>query len=161
MSRIVSVFKACTGQRARANKMMSALQLMTAERDGLATKLQAANFVRAATDDYLHDLLRRARIGHLRLKGRPGTTASESGPWSGRNSKTNSPKVFWHRSMSCCFVKPHQAREEEVEDRLHGNFIHVSSLEDKAARAKQLHAAELSDVISNLELSQQDLAHSE
>ncbi|DBA96124.1 TPA: hypothetical protein ACH3X1_015610 [Trebouxia sp. C0004] len=135
---------------------LTLLQLLTVtDTDDLDA--MAANFVRAATDDYLHDLLRRARIGHLRLKGRPGTTASESGPWSGRNSKTNSPKVFWHRSMSCCFVKPHQAREEEVEDRLHGNFIHVSSLEDKAARAKQLHAAELSDVISNLELSQQSL----
>ncbi|DBB01806.1 TPA: hypothetical protein ACH3X1_000419 [Trebouxia sp. C0004] len=98
--------------------------LMTAERDGLATKLQAADFFRTATDDYLHDLLRRARIGHLRLKGKPGITASESGPWSGRNFKTNFPKA-------------------------------------NAARAKQLHAAELSDVISNLELSKQDLAHSE
>ncbi|KAL0032849.1 hypothetical protein WJX77_002453 [Trebouxia sp. C0004] len=103
---------------------MAALQLMTAERDGLATKLQAADFFRTATDDYLHDLLRRARIGHLRLKGKPGITASESGPWSGRNFKTNFPKA-------------------------------------NAARAKQLHAAELSDVISNLELSKQDLAHSE
>ncbi len=40
MSRIASVFKACTGQTARANNMMAALQLMTAERDGLAAKLQ-------------------------------------------------------------------------------------------------------------------------
>ena len=40
VSRIVSVFKACTGQTARANKMTAALQLMTAERDGLAAKLQ-------------------------------------------------------------------------------------------------------------------------
>jgi len=40
VSRIVSVFKACTGQTARANKMTADLQLVTAERDGLATKLQ-------------------------------------------------------------------------------------------------------------------------
>jgi len=45
--------------------------------------------------------------------------------------------------------------KRQVEDRLHGTVIHVSSLEEKAARAKQLHAAELSDVISNLELSKQ------
>ncbi len=36
---------------------------------------------------------------------------------------------------------------------MHGTFNHVSSLEEKAARVEQLHAAELSDVISNLELS--------
>ena len=41
----------------------------------------------------------------------------------------------------------------QVEDRLHGTVIHVSSLEEKAARAEQSHAAELADVISNLELS--------
>ncbi len=40
MSRILIVFKACTGQTAGAKKMTAALQLMTAERDGLAAKLQ-------------------------------------------------------------------------------------------------------------------------
>ena len=44
MSRIVSVFKACTGQTARAIKMTAALHLMTAERDGLAAKLQVLHW---------------------------------------------------------------------------------------------------------------------
>ena len=45
MSRIASVFKACTGQTARANKMTAALQLMTAERDGLAARLQVVHWL--------------------------------------------------------------------------------------------------------------------
>ena len=40
MSRIVSVFEVCTGQAAHANKMTADLQLRTAQRDGLAAKLQ-------------------------------------------------------------------------------------------------------------------------
>ncbi len=53
-SRIVSGFKACTGQTARANKMTADLQLMTAERDGLAAKLQV-----------LHRLTRYTNFGSL------------------------------------------------------------------------------------------------
>ena len=44
--------------------------------------------------------------------------------------------------------------KRQVEERLHGALTHVSSLEEKAGRAEQLHASELSAVISNLELSQ-------
>ncbi len=44
VSRIVSVFKACTGQTARANKMTADLQLVTAERDGLAARLQVLHW---------------------------------------------------------------------------------------------------------------------
>ena len=42
--------------------------------------MQVVKRARTTTDDYLHDLLRKSGIGHLRLKGKPGTTASESGP---------------------------------------------------------------------------------
>ena len=49
MSRIVSGFKACAGQTARANKMTTALQLMTAERDGLAAKLQVSHWLMCYT----------------------------------------------------------------------------------------------------------------
>ncbi len=45
MSRVVSGFKAFTGQTARANKMTADLQLMTAERDGLAAKLQVLHWL--------------------------------------------------------------------------------------------------------------------
>ena len=37
-------FKVCTGQTARANKMTADLQLMTAERDGLAARLQVLHW---------------------------------------------------------------------------------------------------------------------
>ncbi len=45
MSRIASVFKACTGQTAHANKMTADLQLMTAQRDGLAARLQVLHWL--------------------------------------------------------------------------------------------------------------------
>lgn len=62
--------------------------------------------------------------------------------------------------LTALFCRTRQEKRQ-VEDWLHGAFTHVSSLEEKAAQAKQLHAAELSDVLSNLELSKQDLVCSE
>ncbi len=57
-----------------------------------------------------------------------------------------------HDSLAALVSRIRQEKRQ-VEERLHGTFTHVSSLEERAARAEQSHAAELADVISNLELS--------
>ncbi len=67
MSRIGSVFKTCTGQTARANKMTADLQLMTAQRDGLAAKLQVLHRLTCYTN-FLSSLQHYLLAGYIRAK---------------------------------------------------------------------------------------------
>ncbi|KAL0039269.1 hypothetical protein WJX79_000928 [Trebouxia sp. C0005] len=163
MSRIVSVFKACTGQTARAIKMTAALHLMTAERDGLAAKLQAAKYARTTTDDYLHELLRKSENRALEAEGqtRHYSQRVRTLEWQKFQDKQSDRGLAQKSDSLAALLSRTRQEKRQVEDRLHGVFTHVSSLEEEAARAKQSHAAELSDVITNLELSKKDLAHSE
>ncbi|KAL0032986.1 hypothetical protein WJX77_009536 [Trebouxia sp. C0004] len=136
---------------------MAAVQLMTAERDGLATKLQAANFFRTATDDYLHDLLRKSENRALEAEGQTWHNSQRVRTLEQQKfqDKQSEGGLAQKNDSLAALLRRTRQEKRQVEDRLHGAFIHVSSLEAKAARAKQLHAAELSDVISNLELSKQ------
>ncbi|KAL0039299.1 hypothetical protein WJX79_002302 [Trebouxia sp. C0005] len=148
---------------ARAIKMTAALQLITAERDGLAAKLQAANYCRTTTDDYLHELLSKSENRALEAEGqtRHYSQRVRALEWQKfQDKKSDGGLAQKYDSLTALLSRTRQEKRQ-VEDRLHGVFTHVSSLEEKAARAKQSHAAELSDVITNLELSKKDLVHSE
>ncbi|DBA66996.1 TPA: hypothetical protein ACH3X2_002104 [Trebouxia sp. C0005] len=150
-------------QTARAIKMTAALQLITAERDGLAAKLQAANYCRTTTDDYLHELLSKSENRALEAEGqtRHYSQRVRALEWQKfQDKKSDGGLAQKYDSLTALLSRTRQEKRQ-VEDRLHGVFTHVSSLEEKAARAKQSHAAELSDVITNLELSKKDLVHSE
>ena len=115
--------------------------------------VQAANRARTSTDDYLHDLLRKSENRALEAEG-------QTRHYSQR-VRTLEWQKFQDKQSDCGLAQKHAAlvnriRQEkrQVEERLHGAFTRVSSLEEAAARAKQLHAADLSQVVSNLQLSQ-------
>ncbi|KAL0044774.1 hypothetical protein WJX82_009005 [Trebouxia sp. C0006] len=156
VSRIVSVFKACTGQTARANKM-------TAHRDGLAARLQVVKRARTTTDDYLHDLLRKSENRALEAEGqtRHYSQRVRTLKWQKFQDKQSDGGLAQKYDSLTALVSCIRQEKKQVEERLHGTFTHVSSLEEKAARTEQSHAAELSDVITNLELSKTDLVQSE
>ncbi|DBB01825.1 TPA: hypothetical protein ACH3X1_000436 [Trebouxia sp. C0004] len=141
---------------------LTLLQLLTVtDTDDLDA--MAANFFRTATDDYLHDLLRKSENRALEAEGQTWHNSQRVRTLEQQKfqDKQSEGGLAQKNDSLAALLRRTRQEKRQVEDRLHGAFIHVSSLEAKAARAKQLHAAELSDVISNLELSKQDLAHSE
>jgi len=117
--------------------------------------VQAANRARTSTDDYLHDLLKKSENRALEAEGqtRHYSQRVRTLEWQKFQDKQSDGGVQQKYDTLAALVSRTRQEKRQVEERLHGVFTHVSSLEEKAARAKQSHAAELSDVITNLELS--------
>ncbi|KAA6417998.1 MAG: hypothetical protein FRX49_11998 [Trebouxia sp. A1-2] len=143
-------------------KRLTLLQLLqVTDTDDLDA--MAANYCRTTTDDYLHELLSKSENRALEAEGqtRHYSQRVRALEWQKfQDKKSDGGLAQKYDSLTALLSRTRQEKRQ-VEDRLHGVFTHVSSLEEKAARAKQSHAAELSDVITNLELSKKDLVHSE
>ncbi len=117
--------------------------------------LQAAKRARTTTDDYLHDLLRKSENRALEAEGqtRHYSQRVRTLEWQKFHDKQSDGGLAQNYDSLTALLSRTRQEKRQVEERLHGTFTHVSSLEEKAARAEQSHAAELSAVIANLELS--------
>jgi len=117
--------------------------------------VQVVKRARTTTDDYLHDLLRKSENRALEAEGqtRHYSQRVRTLKWQKFQDKQSDGGLAQKYDSLTALVSCIRQEKKQVEERLHGTFTHVSSLEEKAARAEQSHAAELSDVITNLELS--------
>ncbi len=117
--------------------------------------MQAVKRARTSTDDYLHDLLRKSENRALEAEGqtRHYSQRVRTLEWQKfQDKQSDSGLQQKYDSLTALYSRTKQEKKL-VEERLHGTFTHVSSLEEKAARAEQSHATELSAVITNLDLS--------
>ncbi len=117
--------------------------------------MQVVKRARTTTDDYLHDLLRKSENRALEAEGqtRHYSQRVRTLKWQKFQDKQSDGGLAQKYDSLTALVSCIRQEKKQVEERLHGTFTHVSSLEEKAARTEQSHAAELSDVITNLELS--------
>ncbi len=117
--------------------------------------VQVTKRARTTTDDYLHDLLRKSENRALEAEGqtRHYSQRVRALEWQKFQDKQSDSDLQQKHDSLAALVSRIRQEKRQVEERLHGTFTHVSSLEERAARAEQSHAAELADVISNLELS--------
>ena len=116
--------------------------------------VQAARIARTTTDDYLHELLKKSEDRALEAEGqtRHYSQRVRTLEWQKFQDKQSDSGLAQKYDSLSALLSCIRQEKKQVEERLHDTFTHVSSLKEKAARAKQSHAAELSAVSTNLEL---------
>lgn len=118
------------------------------------TSVYACRIARTTTDDYLHDLLKKSEDRALEAEGqtRHYSQRVRTLEWQKFQDKQSDSGLAQKYDSLTALLSCIRQEKKQVEERLHDTFTHVSSLKEKAARAKQSHAAELSAVSTNLEL---------